>query len=57
MTQDVSDLINRLRLLRADGPRPRLDLIRAGVPRTAHARWRPAGTGPADAGASAGGDR
>jgi anthraniloyl-CoA monooxygenase len=26
---------------RTDGPRPRLDLIRAGVPRTAHARWRP----------------
>jgi len=25
---------------RADGPRPRLDLIRAGTPRTAHARWR-----------------
>jgi anthraniloyl-CoA monooxygenase len=27
---------------RTDGPRPRLDLIRAGAPRTAHARWRPA---------------
>jgi anthraniloyl-CoA monooxygenase len=27
---------------RADGPRPRLELIRAGTPRTAHARWRPA---------------
>jgi anthraniloyl-CoA monooxygenase len=26
---------------RTDGPRPRLDLIRAGTPRTAHARWRP----------------
>ena len=26
---------------RADGPRPRLELIRAGTPRTAHARWRP----------------
>ncbi len=25
---------------RTDGPRPRLDLIRAGTPRTAHARWR-----------------
>jgi anthraniloyl-CoA monooxygenase len=24
---------------RTDGPRPRLDLIRAGAPRTAHARW------------------
>ena len=23
------------------GPRPRLELIRAGTPRTAHARWRP----------------
>jgi len=28
---------------RTDGPRPRLELIRAGVPRTAHARWRPGG--------------
>ncbi len=27
---------------RTDGPRPRLDLVRAGPPRTAHARWRPA---------------
>jgi anthraniloyl-CoA monooxygenase len=27
---------------RTDGPRPRLELIRAGTPRTAHARWRPA---------------
>ena len=26
---------------RADGPRPRLELIRAGTPGTAHARWRP----------------
>ena len=31
---------------RTDGPRPRLELIRAGTPRTAHARWRPAGPGP-----------
>src|SRR5215471_10456149 len=29
---------------RTDGPRPRLELIRAGVPGTAHARWRPADT-------------
>jgi anthraniloyl-CoA monooxygenase len=31
---------------RTDGPRPRLELIRAGesgTPRTAHARWRPTG--------------
>jgi anthraniloyl-CoA monooxygenase len=28
---------------RTDGPRPRLELIRTGTPRTAHARWRPAG--------------
>jgi anthraniloyl-CoA monooxygenase len=27
---------------RADGPRPRLDLIRTGEPQTRHARWRPA---------------
>ncbi|MGH3259127.1 MAG: hypothetical protein ACRDOU_27640, partial [Streptosporangiaceae bacterium] len=27
---------------RTDGPRPRLELIRAGKPQTAHARWRPA---------------
>jgi anthraniloyl-CoA monooxygenase len=27
---------------RTDGPRPRLELIRAGTPGTAHARWRPA---------------
>jgi anthraniloyl-CoA monooxygenase len=27
---------------RTDGPRPRLELIRVGTPRTAHARWRPA---------------
>jgi anthraniloyl-CoA monooxygenase len=26
---------------RTDGPRPRLDLIRAGAPGVAHARWRP----------------
>jgi anthraniloyl-CoA monooxygenase len=26
---------------RTDGPRPRLELIRTGTPRTAHARWRP----------------
>jgi len=26
---------------RTDGPRPRLELIRTGVPATAHARWRP----------------
>jgi 2,4-dienoyl-CoA reductase-like NADH-dependent reductase (Old Yellow Enzyme family) len=26
---------------RTDGPRPRLELIRAGTPDTAHARWRP----------------
>jgi len=26
---------------RTDGPKPRLELIRAGTPRTAHARWRP----------------
>ena len=30
---------------RTDGPRPRLELIRAGVPGTAHARWRPSGGG------------
>ncbi len=30
---------------RADGPRPRLELIRAGAPRTRHRRWRP-GPGP-----------
>ncbi|MGD0244816.1 MAG: bifunctional salicylyl-CoA 5-hydroxylase/oxidoreductase [Streptosporangiaceae bacterium] len=30
---------------RTDGPRPRLELIRSGTPRTAHARWRPAGRG------------
>ncbi len=28
---------------RADGPRPRLQLIRAGEPRTGHRRWRPGG--------------
>jgi anthraniloyl-CoA monooxygenase len=26
---------------RTDGPRPRLELIRSGPPRTAHARWEP----------------
>jgi len=26
---------------RTDGPRPRLELVRAGLPGTAHARWRP----------------
>jgi anthraniloyl-CoA monooxygenase len=26
---------------RTDDPRPRLDLIRSGAPKTAHARWRP----------------
>jgi anthraniloyl-CoA monooxygenase len=31
---------------RTDGPRPRLELIRTGVPGTAHARWRPAQAGP-----------
>jgi anthraniloyl-CoA monooxygenase len=29
---------------RTDGPRPRLELIRSGTPRTAHARWRPGPT-------------
>jgi len=36
---------------RTDGPRPRLELIRAGVPQTAHTRWRPgepAATGPSE---------
>jgi anthraniloyl-CoA monooxygenase len=32
---------------RTDGPRPRLELIRAGPPGTAHARWRPAPASPA----------
>ena len=31
---------------RTDGPRPRLELIRAGTPRTAHARWRPDSAAP-----------
>jgi anthraniloyl-CoA monooxygenase len=31
---------------RTDGPRPRLELIRTGVPGTAHARWRPREAGP-----------
>ena len=26
---------------RADGPKPRLQLIREGEPRTRHSRWRP----------------
>ena len=26
---------------RTDGPKPRLELIREGAPKTAHARWRP----------------
>ncbi len=26
---------------RTDGPRPRLELVRTGPPKTAHARWRP----------------
>jgi len=30
---------------RTDGPRPRLELIRSGAPRTAHARWRPGDPG------------
>ncbi len=34
---------------RTDGPRPRLELIRAGVPQTAHARWRPGADGGAAA--------
>ncbi len=34
---------------RTDGPRPRLELIRAGVPQTAHARWRPGADGGATA--------
>ncbi|MFD8492340.1 bifunctional salicylyl-CoA 5-hydroxylase/oxidoreductase [Amycolatopsis sp. NPDC059657] len=29
---------------RTDGPKPRLDLIRSGEPKTAHARWRPDGS-------------
>ncbi len=31
---------------RTDGPRPRLELIRAGQPGTRHARWRPGAAGP-----------
>jgi anthraniloyl-CoA monooxygenase len=34
---------------RTDGPRPRLDLIRAGTPGVAHARWRPSGAVRRDA--------
>jgi anthraniloyl-CoA monooxygenase len=30
---------------RTDGPKPRLSLIRSGETKTAHARWRPDGTG------------
>ena len=33
---------------RTDGPRPRLDLIRAGTPETAHARWRPSAESASD---------
>ena len=33
---------------RTDGPRPRLELVRAGPPATAHARWRPGQSRPAD---------
>ena len=36
---------------RTDGPKPRLELIRSGVPRTAHARWRPAVSGEPTGGA------
>ena len=42
---------------RTDGPRPRLELIRAGTPGTAHARWRPSGAPAADPAAGAGGGR
>ena len=38
---------------RTDGPRPRLELIRAGTPGTAHARWRPAAARAAAAHAAA----
>jgi anthraniloyl-CoA monooxygenase len=31
---------------RTDGPRPRLELIRAGTPGVAHARWRPSRVEP-----------
>jgi anthraniloyl-CoA monooxygenase len=45
---------------RTDGPRPRLELIRAGNPGTAHARWRPHGDPapgvPGAAGAAGTGD-
>jgi anthraniloyl-CoA monooxygenase len=33
---------------RTDGPRPRLDLIRVGAPRVAHARWRPSAQSASD---------
>ncbi len=36
---------------RTDGPKPRLELIRSGAPRTAHARWRPAVLGEPAGGA------
>jgi len=39
---------------RTDGPRPRLELIRAGIPRTAHARWRPGSGSSGEAAVSAG---
>jgi anthraniloyl-CoA monooxygenase len=32
---------------RTDGPKPRLELIREGTQRTAHARWRPSTGGSA----------
>jgi anthraniloyl-CoA monooxygenase len=35
---------------RTDGPKPRLELIRAGTPGTAHARWRPQGAQADDPG-------
>jgi anthraniloyl-CoA monooxygenase len=41
---------------RTDGPRPRLELIRAGEPRTAHARWRPGEPGARDPGEPAAAD-
>jgi anthraniloyl-CoA monooxygenase len=31
---------------RTDGPKPRLDLVRSGETKTAHARWRPGRNGP-----------
>jgi anthraniloyl-CoA monooxygenase len=38
---------------RTDGPRPRLELIRAGTPHTAHARWRPGATAESATGGNA----